>query len=60
MRAANIKVGCLASRHITRTFLSLDVLCFLIQCGAAPLMIQDSQSTRDAGSKIILSGERLS
>lgn len=57
MKASGVKVLCMTDKSITRIFLSLDLLCFLIQCGAAPLLIADDAKSKDAGSNIVLTGE---
>lgn len=57
MKGANVRVGCMSHTNITRTFLLLDVLCFLVQCGAVPLLLdKENPGKRDDGSKIVISG----
>lgn len=56
MRAAGVSVGWLDASRVTRTFLLLDILSFVIQCGAVPLLTSGDPDKADNGSKIVLTG----
>jgi hypothetical protein len=59
MRVADVQVGCLSSTSITRTFLTLDIACFIIQCCSAPLMLSGEPAKIREGTDIILAGLAL-
>ncbi|KAM7188456.1 RTA1 like domain containing protein [Naviculisporaceae sp. PSN 640] len=46
----------LSRRWITRTFVTGDVICFLMQSGGAGLMSSKDMKTRDSGANIVVGG----
>lgn len=46
----------LSRRWITRTFVTGDVICFLMQAGGAGLMASKDMATRDSGANIVVGG----
>lgn len=46
----------LSRRWITRTFVTGDVICFLMQAGGAGLMASKNIKTRDSGANIVVGG----
>ncbi|KAK4206983.1 RTA1 like protein-domain-containing protein [Rhypophila decipiens] len=46
----------LSRRWITRTFVTGDVICFLMQAGGAGLMASKDIKTRDSGANIVVGG----
>ena len=56
MKASDATVWCLRHNTILRTFLALDILCFLVQCTSAPLMLSNDVAKIKMGSDVILGG----
>lgn len=56
MRSVNASFGCLTPNNITRTFLTLDILCFVLQVLASPLLLSNDPAQIKSGQNVILAG----
>jgi len=56
LKASGKSLLCIQPRHATCFFITADVLCFVIQCGAAGLLVQKNQSMQDIGTDTVLLG----
>jgi len=56
LQASGKSMLCIKPRHATCFFIAADVLCFVIQCGAAGLLVQKNQQMQDIGTDTVLFG----
>jgi len=56
LQASGKSMLCIKPRYATRFFVLADVLCFVVQCGAAGLLVQKNQAMQDTGTDTVLFG----
>jgi len=56
LQASGKSILCIKPRHATCFFITADVLCFVVQCGAAGLLVQKNQQMQDVGTDTVLFG----
>jgi len=59
LKASGKNLLCIKPQHATCFFITADVLCFVIQCGAAGLLVQNNQSMQDIGTDTVCLGLAL-